>query len=184
MKSSSVLLAVFLLAICESGPQPKKDPAPGAGGDADAGTAEAPDAGTVAEVPPPTPPANPCDPRMAGPMGNIEYWQHFEAHRPVYDLCGWNHIPKHTSPAPFGCRSDRVWVNTNEVWITCKPGTHRAGWKWHLWCTADGKNCDCRQASFNSRYCDTRGLQSAWSTTQWCKEDGLARPGAGECDTW
>jgi hypothetical protein len=67
--------------------------------------------------------------------------------------------------------------NTRELRIACKADSHRAGWKWHIWCTSDGGACNCNSQEFYNGHAN-------WSAGDHCVLDGSAAPGANGCANW
>ena len=74
---------------------------------------------------------------------------------------------------PEGGRGDSV-----ELYIACKPGTHRAGWHWHIWCLANGTGCSANYDGF------LNDNESNWDVGQHCTEDGFAMPGNHSTKAW
>ena len=72
-----------------------------------------------------------------------------------------------------------AWGASAELYITCRPSTHRKGTKWHIWCNSNGSRCGCNREDFNS------GERSCcqWSAGDHCTNDG-ASPGHNRCAAW
>jgi hypothetical protein len=74
------------------------------------------------------------------------------------------------------------WGQVQELWIRCRPGSLRAGWKWHIWCNADGSHCACDR---NGIIADPSDITCcAWSAGDHCTANGQARPGQNGCAGW
>jgi hypothetical protein len=73
--------------------------------------------------------------------------------------------------------STPTWGPSQELFITCRPSTLRAGTKWHIWCNADGSHCACNRDDFIGG----QGACCNWTPGQHCTEPGDALPGKHGC---
>jgi len=73
-----------------------------------------------------------------------------------------------------------VWGEYYELDIACKASSLRSGWKWRIWCNANGTNCACNKDDFiggNSNCCN-------FTAGSHCTAPGGARPGQNGCASW
>ena len=75
-----------------------------------------------------------------------------------------------------------LWGPAEEIWITCRPESLRAGWKWHIWCNSDGSHCACDRNGILANPASTTCC--AWTAGDHCTVNGEARPGQNGCASW
>lgn len=75
--------------------------------------------------------------------------------------------------------------NIAELSIACRPESLRAGWKWKIWCNADGTHCGCNKDDAIA-WLTVGGSSTfaAWNAGEHCTTNGQAHPGANGCDSW
>jgi len=75
--------------------------------------------------------------------------------------------------------------NIAELSIVCRPESLRAGWKWKIWCNADGTHCGCNKDDATT-WLTVGGSSTfaAWNAGEHCTMNGQARPGANGCASW
>lgn len=74
----------------------------------------------------------------------------------------------------------RIWGETTELFIACRPSTTRAGWRWRIWCNADGSHCSSNRGDYVAAAPDCCN----WSAGDHCTVNGTARPGQNGSASW
>lgn len=75
--------------------------------------------------------------------------------------------------------------NIAEISIACRPESLRAGWKWKIWCNADGTHCGCNENDAKT-WLTVGGSATfaAWNAGEHCTMNGQAQPGKNGCASW
>ncbi len=76
----------------------------------------------------------------------------------------------------------QLWGRATQYSIRCKPDTLRSGWKWVIYCNADGSHCACNRESIEASPADPTCC--AFKAGDHCTVNGEARPGRNGCEAW
>jgi hypothetical protein len=76
----------------------------------------------------------------------------------------------------------QLWGRVTQYSIRCKTDTLRSGWKWVIYCNADGTHCACNRDSIIASPSDATCC--AFKAGDHCTVPGDARPGRNGCEAW